>query len=170
MIIYDENIEKLLREKKYIYLPRKMKKHDHLKLYKKYYSIIEESYFKVIQIYYTNNTEYYSIKYTDTQLFAEISHPYELGYLYELLTDRKDIIHIPNIINTDISYTGAEIKLWFFYQKERNNFNKYIKFSPSIDKNSDCVISDEKYYFLYAEKSKNGNYYDCKVLLDNYTK
>lgn len=170
MIIYDENIEKLLREKKYIYLLRKMKKHDHLKLYKKYYSILEESYFKVMQIYYTNNTEYYSIKYTDTQLFAEISHPYDLDYLYELLTDRKDMIHISNIINTNISYTGAEIKLWFFYQKERNSFKKYIKFTPMVDRNSDCVISDEKYYFLYGEKSTKGNYYDCKVLLDTHKK
>jgi hypothetical protein len=170
MIIYDEDIEELLRSKNYIYFPRKLKKHDHLKLYKKYYSTFSNTYFKVHQIYYTENTEYYSIKYLDTRLFAEISYPYELDYLYELLTDRKDIIHIPNIINTDISYTGAEIKLWFFYQQEQHKFSKYYKFKPLIDKNSDSVICDEKYYFVYADKSLEGNYYNCRILLDTCIK
>ena len=55
-------------------------------------------------------------------------------------------------------------------QTSKEDFNKYIKFSPIIDKNSDSVIADEKYYFLYGEKSASGNYYDCKVLLDTHIK
>lgn len=166
MIIYTEKMEEFLRKEKYTYFPRKIKKSDHLKLYKKYYSAISDTCFKVIQIYYTGGIEYYSIKELGTLLFAEISYPYESEYLYELLTDRKNIIKIPNIVNTNISYSGAEIKLWFLYQRDNNNLDKYSKFISFIDKNSKSVICDEKYYFLYGKESDKGIYYDCKVSVD----
>lgn len=166
MIIYTDKMEEFLRKQNYTYLPRKIREQEHLKLYKKYYSTLSDTCFKVNQVYYTGGIEYYSVKEIGTLLFAEISYPYESEYLYELLTDRRNVIHLQNIINTNISYSGAEIKLWFLYQKDNNKLSKYSKFISFIDPNSKSVICDEKYYFLYGKESEKGIYYDCKMSAD----
>ena len=162
--IYPDKLEKFIMEENHLYIPRKIKINEHLKKFKRYWSSFSDLYFKVEEIYFANDIEYYSVKYPNL-LFGSISYPLNHEFTFELMIDKNNIANMDNIINTKISLSGAEIKFWFFIKKIDMNSDKYSGFWSFIDPNSKSLISDDKYYFLYASYN-NEIYKDCKVSLD----
>lgn len=164
--IYSDKLEKFLREENHQYIPRKIKSNENLKIYKRYWDAFSDTYYKIEKIYNVEDVEYYSVKYLDS-MFGEISFPVDFDYTYELMVDKNNLDKI-DIINNKISYSGAEIKYWFFINNIDLGSEIYNKFWPFIDPNSKSVISDDKYYFIFATLNKKGQYRDCKVSLDKY--
>lgn len=137
-----------------------------LKLYRKYFSVERNTLFKVWQIYEVGKELYYSIKYPD-HLFGEITYP--KGKLYELFSDSNNIRNTKTIINTKISYTGAEIRYWFFINNKLGK--KYKGFIPFINPNSKSCIMDNKYYFVYSKyDEKTNKYYNIIIIQDKERK
>lgn len=133
-----------------------------LKLFRKYFSVDRNTIFKVWQMYEAGKYKYYSVKYPD-HLFGEITFP--TGRLFELFSDSNNIKNIKSIINTKISYTGAEIRYWFFINKKLGR--KYKGFIPFIDPNSKSCIMDNKYYFIYSKYNpKTDKYYNIIMIQD----
>ena len=165
--IYPEKLEEFIKEG-HNYIPRKLKFREHLKLFKRYWLCYSDSYLKVDQIYNIENVEYYSVKFPNS-LFGQISYPLDEDSTFELMLDSNNVENVDNIINTKVSYSGAEIKFWFFIKNIDMNSEKYCGFWSFIEPNSKSVISDDKYYFLYAFYS-NDIYKKCKVSLDRNRK
>lgn len=85
---------------------------------------------------------------------------------YLLLKDHNHICEIDDIVNSKHSFTGAEIKYWFFI-KEIDCFNKQYKgFWGYVDASSDFEIADKTKYFLLGEPDKNGIYHNCRIKKD----
>lgn len=160
-LIYPQKLEELVKDNKYII--RKLAPGEKLKRYHRYWCTYSESFFKVIDIYNIDEYEYYTIKYQNT-LYGEITYP-DNEIIYELLIDYHNIASINDIVNNRISYTGAEIKHWFVMNQDKLLSEKYENFYPFLTVFSKSQISDDKSYFLYADKSDNV-YKDCKVSLD----
>ena len=166
--IYPEKLkEYILSEESNIdYIPRHIKFNEHLRLYRRYFvTCFGDDCIKVDEIYDVEGVEYYFVKYPNS-LYGTISFPLDNNYTYELLIDKKDIKNIDNIINTKVSYTGAEIKYWFFIHNIDLSSEKYIGFWSFLNPNSKNVISDDKYYFVKSIKEENGIYIDCRISLD----
>ena len=122
--------------------------------------------FKVQQAYQVNGRDYYTVKYIPDNLFGEISYPLDSDTTYELYTDKVGLAEIPSIINTKISYSGAEIRKWFFLHNSETSGPRFDGFWAFLNLNSLCSISDNKYYFLYAIDCNDGIYRKCKVSTD----
>lgn len=166
--IYPEKLkEYILSEESMIdYIPRHIKFKEHLRLYRRYWvNYFDDECIKVDQIYEVDGIEYYSVKCTNC-LYETITYPLDCNYTYELMIDKKDIKNIESIINTNISYTGAEIKYWFFMNKIDLSSEKYIGFWSFLNPNSKNLISDDKYYFVKSVLDTNGNLIKCKISLD----
>ena len=106
----DDLWSEILKKKKYI--PRRLRKHEHLKLYKKYwipyYGII-----KVKDVINVANQDYYDISYTSAGNTLHGVIPWPLPYdSYEMLRN-FDQIESLNFINKRKAVYGAEIKYWF---------------------------------------------------------
>lgn len=138
--------------KKFNYIPRKLNKNEHLKLYHRYWIPDMGGLIKVKDIWRIGKTEYYIVKYKG-DLSICFSYPLDeyIG-VYELLHDYDDICK-KNIINDDNSYTGAEIKYWFLI----NNNKSYDKFGKFVSLNSKLLISDNKRYKVYIDKTNRYN-------------
>lgn len=162
-LIYPKCITDYMEKKGVLYVPRKLRCGEHLKLYRRYFQLFPELYFKVIDIYDVGNREYYSIKYQD--LNGETSYPVNKN-TYEMMIDKNDISKLDNIINTKISYTGAEIKFWFYTHNIDLESEKYSGFWSFLFYGSKNEISDEKSYFVYSTLDNNGNYRKCKFSMD----
>jgi hypothetical protein len=117
----------------------------------------------VQQIYFVDDIEYYSVKYPKS-LFGEFSFPVNKNTC-ELYIDKNNISSISNIINSNISYSGAEIRYWFFIKNIDLSSNAYNGFWSFIDPDSKSLISDDKFYFLKAIY-KDGKYIKCRISLD----
>ena len=92
---------------------------------------------------------------------ACISYPVEKDNNYELLHNYSNIEN-ENIINSNISYTGAEIKFWFIYNRiDFSNYNNrgFLKYLESG--NRKC-ITDNKFYFVIYDSLLGIN----KIVLD----
>lgn len=166
--IYPEKLrEYILSEESQIdYIPRHIKFNEHLRLYRRYWvKYFDDECIKVDEIYEIEGVEYYYVKHPNS-LYDTITYPLDCNYTYELLIDKKDIKNIDNIINTKISYTGAEIKYWFFIHNIDLSSEKYIGFWSFLNPNSKNVISDDKYYFVKSYEQENGIHIDCRVSLD----
>ena len=163
--VYPEKLIQIL-ETNPQYIPRKILPNEHLKLYRRYYITDREESFKVQQEYQVDGRDYYTIKYIPDNLFGEISFPLNSDSTYELYTDKSDLCKIPSIINTKISYSGAEIRKWFFEHKSETSSPRFDGFWAFLNLNSLCSISDNKYYFLYAIDCDDGIYRKCKVSTD----
>lgn len=160
--IYPEKLELFLMNNTH-YLPRQVTSREHLKRYHRYWLTLSEEYIKVKDIYLVKDTEYYTVKYSKS-LFGSLSYPVEeIGY--ELLIDKINLHNVKEIVNTKTSYSGAQIKYWFFIHREELDHLKYEGFLPFLDPMSESKISDDKYYFLYA-KNCNNIYKNCKILLN----
>lgn len=158
--IYPEKLEEYLV--KYPYVSRKIREDEHLKQHHRYWLVYSDVNIKVQEVYQVFDREYYTIRYPES-LFGTKSFPCE--ECYELLVDRSDIIGIENIINDRTSYSGAQIKYWFFTHQEYLYDKKYEGFLSFIDISSKNVIADDKYYFL-SGKDINNIFKECKVILD----
>lgn len=162
--IYPEKLSNLIGYNNNSYIPRKLKIDERLRLYKRYWTSYSNDCFKVDKVYFIDGIEYYSVKYSNL-LHGEISFPVDSDYIYELHTDRNNIKSINNIINTKASFLGSEIKYWFHVNNIDLSSIKYSGFWSFLDPNSKSVISDNKYYFLFASYD-NDIYSDCKISLD----
>lgn len=160
--IYPKQLEELLEGTNYI--PRKLKLGENLKQYHRYWSSFFDVFFKVMQIYHVEKTEYYSVKFPNL-LFGEISFPVDYNYMYELMVDYHNIKDIENIINHSESFTGAEIRYWFYINKINLNDPKYRAFYPFLNPESKSGILDDKHYFICATQINNA-YTNCKVKID----
>lgn len=148
-VVYPDKLKKEILKNKYI--PRRCRELEHLKLYHRYYSTVY-GVFKVENIESIDGRDYYFIKYHNSKLFAAISYPIT-DTIYELLHDYDEIEKV-DLINSDKSYTGAEIKFWFVancIDFKDSNYDGYLSF---LNANSKNIISDNKYYFVYRNKSK----------------
>ena len=161
---FDNSLEKLIKRKKII--PYQVNPGDKLLRGKWYYDIYYSSLFKVLEVKYkpggildyaiTKSDEGYS-NYISTQLT-----PYE-DYIIDY--DRNGLAE-EVIINSEKSYTGAEIRYWFF-MNDINCFDpKYKLFWTYVDTYSKNKVSDKQKYFLYAVL-KNNVYSHCRVIKDN---
>ena len=148
-VVYPDELEKEIIKNKYI--PRKCRELEHLKLYHRYYTT-RYGVFKVENIESIKGIEYYFIKYNNGKLFGVISHPIT-DTIYELLHDYDEIEKV-NLINSNKSYSGAEIKFWFVINNINFKDQKYDGFLSFLNANSKNIISDSKYYFVYRNKSK----------------
>lgn len=158
--VYPEELGQVVRRKHYI--PRKLEYKEHLKQYKKYW--LSEQCIKVEEVYFIKGTEYYQVRFPQ-KMFGQISYPVDCSSCYELKTDHKEIYKLDCIINTNKSYTGAEIKYWFYTHHINEDTEAYNEFWSFLDPNSKNVISDSKFYFLFA-RICDGKYINCRVCLD----
>mgnify|MGYP003405529749 CR=1 FL=1 len=88
------------------------------------------------------NIQYYIyfIKYNNGKLFGVISHPIT-DTIYELLHDYDEIEKV-NLINSNKSYSGAEIKFWFVINNINFKDQKYDGFLSFLNANSKNIISE----------------------------
>lgn len=164
---FDNSLEKLIKRKKII--PYQVNPGDKLLRGKWYYDIYYSSLFKVLEVKYkaggvldyaiTKSDEGYN-SYISTQLT-----PYE-DYIIDF--DRNGLSE-EMIINSEKSYTGAEIRYWFF-MNDINCFDpKYRLFWTYVDTYSKNRVADKQKYFLYAVL-KNNVYSHCRVVKDTVKK
>ena len=161
--LYPPKLEEFIKENT-CYIPRLIRFDEHLKMYHRYWRISQSEYFKVYQIYDVEGDEYYSVKYMEN-LTGELSFPIDKNNIYELLYDRRLIGEVPFIINNRISYSGAEIRFWFFIKKIDLDSRRFNGFWSYLDPLSKSAISDDKYYYLFG-RDIDGEFRDCKVSLD----
>lgn len=163
--IYPKSLEEYMKSKpESVYIPRRLYNDEKLRLYKRYYQVFQELYFKVIDVYNTDGIEYYTIRYNDSMI-GTMTFPIDYSTTYEMIPDRMDIANLDNIINTDISYTGAEIKFWFYSHNIDFDDEYYEKFYPYISNTSKSEISDEKSYFVYTSTNESRK---CRFVLDKF--
>jgi hypothetical protein len=164
--IYPKHVAEYISISKNNYIPRHIKENEHLKQFHRYLDIYDNFPFKVEEVQYISDTEYYNVRYPD-YLYAEIPFPLSSYYIMELLHDNNGIESLDNIINSRKSFTGAEIKYWFFIHRIDIEDKKYCGFWSFINPNSKNVISDDKYYFIKGDY-EDDMYKKCKISLDKY--
>ena len=158
--IYPPKLEEYIKSSRYI--PRKIRKNEHLKIYHRYWLNDYNDAAKVDDIFTENHIEYYSIKYNN--MYGCISNPVSVD-TYELLYNKNEIEKI-NIINSSKSYTGAEIKYWFWMNNIDISINsKYSGFWSFLNQNSSNILIDNKYYFVSYNKNRRQK---CQMILDKY--
>ena len=150
--IFPEELEYIIKKKGFI--PRRVT-NARLKPKHKYYIPEYKGIVKVEDIISISNINYYIITYgngmngcTSAQMTG-----------YELL---KDYYHIAdkNIINSDQSYYGYEIRFWFVKNQIDIHKIKYKGFYKYFT-DKDYIISDFKRYILTCER-KDGSR-ECKI-------
>ena len=157
--IYPPKLEEYIRKNKFI--PRKIRKNEHLKMYHRYWLEDYNDIVKVEDIFFTSGVEYYSVKYNSMN--SCISAPVTAIGTYELLYN-KDCIEKLNLINSDTSYTGAEIKYWFILNNiDLKHGAIYAGFWSFLNPNSNNLLIDNKYYFVSYNKSRKQK---CQIILD----
>lgn len=139
--IYPDDLEEDIRTHKYI--PRRCKVDEKLRLNHRYWIPDYKGFVKVYDIFNADGTEYYSVRF-DGNMNAAIPHPIDDDF-YELLHD-YDEIEKQKIINSDKSYSGAEIKFWFVYQKIDLSSKKYKGYWTYFNPDSKYLLVDNKYY------------------------
>ena len=142
--IYSEALEEEIINS--LYIPRKFKSNEKLKLYHKYWIPEFEGTIKVHEIEYINGIPYYFIKF-GKNMCANITYPISYSNMYELLHN-YDNIENENIINSSKSYSGAEIKFWFIVNTIDFDNPLYKGFWSFLDDTSMSVVADNKYYFV----------------------
>ena len=160
---FDNSLEKLIKRKKII--PYQVNPGDKLMRGKWYYDLYYSTLFKVLDVKYkaggildyaiTKSDEGYS-SYISTQL-----SPYE-DYIIDY---DKSGLSEEIIINSEKSYTGAEIRYWFFMNDITCFDQKYRYFWTYVDSFSKNRVSDKQKYFLYATL-RNNVYSHCRVVKD----
>jgi hypothetical protein len=106
----------------------------------------------------------YAITKSDEGYSSYISTPLSQYEDYIIDHDINNIAE-QDIINTEKSYTGAEIRYWFFINNITCFDPKYRYFWAYVDTYSNNRVSDKQKYFLYAA-IRNGVYTHCRVVKD----
>ena len=95
-------------------IPRILKQNELLKPFCKYWNIEYPGVIKVISSEVIENINYYYITYgTGQQFYGVLTYPVPKN-TYELLHNKYKIEEV-EIRNSNVEYTGAEIKYWFSY-------------------------------------------------------
>lgn len=145
MNIYNKELEEVIFE--YGYIPRAFKPKERLKIYHKYWIPAFKGMVKVIDVLFIEDTEYYIFKYDNLKLDCCLSYPVYYEGIYELLHNYGELEN-ENIINSGISYTGAEIRYWVV----KNHINckeleEYLKLDTPLS-----IIDNKKYFLNKTDK------------------
>jgi hypothetical protein len=160
---FDNSLEKLIKRKRII--PYQVNPGDRFMKGKWYYDMFFGSLFKVIDVKYkSGNILEYAITKSDEGYSSYISTPLSPYEDYIIDHDINNIAE-QDIINTEKSYTGAEIRYWFFINNITCFDPKYRYFWAYVDTYSNNRVSDKQKYFLYAA-IRNGVYTHCRVVKD----
>lgn len=160
---FDNSLEKLIRRKQLI--PYQCTPGDRFMRGKWYYDSYYSSLFKVIDVKYkSGNVLDYAITKSDEGYNSYITTPLSPeDFIIDF--DKSGLVK-ENIINSEKSYTGAEIRYWFFMNNIDCFNTKYRYFWTYVDTFSNNRISDKQKYFLYAGM-RNDEYIHCRVIKDN---
>ena len=160
---FDNSLEKLIRRKQLI--PYQCTPGDRFMRGKWYYDSYYSSLFKVIDVKYkSGNVLDYAITKSDEGYNSYITTPLSSeDFIIDF--DKSGLVK-ENIINSEKSYTGAEIRYWFFMNNIDCFNTKYRYFWTYVDTFSNNRISDKQKYFLYAGM-RNDEYIHCRVIKDN---
>ena len=165
-IYYPNQLINILRKSKSPLIPKRLSdKQKILKPHHKYYAteFASASYFKVIDSFNTDQETYVVLLFVDNLYWTLPSRLNKMLDIYELLYDKNNILNT-NIINSNSSYYGYEIRYWFF---NKNN-NKLNDFKDYLDNNGKYKIDDSCKYFITADiNKKSGKYYNAKINHDN---
>ena len=160
--IYPQELSKFIKSNHYI--PKKLRYVSEIKQFARYYCLEQNIGFKVEEVIEVSDQIYYQIRILNNNRQAVIPYEEKFTY-YELLTDRLDIKHTDEIINTDIKYFGSEIKYWFFIHKINLEEPPYKGFASLVTKGGNHLISDKKMYILKANYNKDKDIYtSCKAI------
>ena len=154
MNIYSPELEQIIAE--YHYIPRMFRYKEKFKLYHKYWiPEFTNTVIKVIDISFIDDIEYYFIKYDDGKMYGCIPYPIEYNVVYELLHN-YDNLEDQNIVNSDISYTGAEIRYWFIINdKLKPDILTLIDLkSELVDNHKYFIYRKKKQYFLHEDSGR----------------
>jgi hypothetical protein len=159
---FDNSLEKLIRRKQLI--PYQCTPGDRFMRGKWYYDSYYSSLFKVIDVKYkSGNVLDYAITKSDEGYNSYITTPLSSeDFIIDF--DKSGLVK-ENIINSEKSYTGAEIRYWFFMNNIDCFNTKYRYFWTYVDTFSNNRISDKQKYFLYAGM-RNDEYIHCRVIKD----
>ena len=156
--IYPPKLEEYIRKNKYI--PRKVRDNEHLKLYHRYWLEDYNEVVKVDDIFIVRCVEYYSIR--CKSMVSCIPAPVP-KYTYELLHNKERIEKV-DLINSEKSYTGAEIKYWFLMNNIDLEFgSQYSGFWSFLNPCSKNLLIDNKFYYVSYNTERKQK---CQVILD----
>ena len=156
--IYPPKLEEYIRKNKYI--PRKVRDNEHLKLYHRYWLEDYNEVVKVDDIFIVRCVEYYSIR--CKSMVSCIPAPVP-KYTYELLHNKEHIEKV-DLINSEKSYTGAEIKYWFLMNNIDLEFgSQYAGFWSFLNPCSKTLLIDNKFYYVSYNIERKQK---CQVILD----
>ena len=160
---FDNSLEKLIKRKKII--PYQLGPGDKLQRGKWYYDLYYSTLYKVTEVKYkTGGILDYAITKSDEGYNSYISTPPSPYEDYQIDYDRNGLSE-DIIINSEKSYTGAEIRYWFFMNDITCFDPKYKYFWTYVDTYSKNRVSDKQKYFLKAEL-KDDVYTHCRVVKD----
>ena len=160
MSIYIEDLESIVLQ--YNYIPRIFRPNEKFKLYHKYYVPEFKGIIKVVNIEVIDDIEYYFFKYDNLKLDACISYPIEYEGVYELLHN-YDRLEDKDIINSEISYTGAEIRYWFIMHNYKD-YKKYKPLYPYLKCTGKYSMTDNRKYYINYKNRQFEVIKDCTYL------
>lgn len=145
------------------FIPYHISRHQRYEINRIYYNNYWSSYFKVIDVEYNKNgfLDDAYVKWEDG-CYGLICTELQMDD-YLLSYDSKKIYNIKEIINNGRSYTGAEIRYWFFINKITVLDEKYQGFWRYLDNNSGYCIQDNTRYRLFADLNNN-TYERCRIV------
>lgn len=128
-----------------------------------YYNAYWNMSFQVLSVKYDkdNNLDEAEVRWDDG-CYGIICTDISPGEDYILVKDYKKAYQKKNIINTDDTYTGAEIIYWFYLQGASILDNKYKGFWEYIDYFSKNRIQDNNQYRVYGTL-RHGVWKNCKI-------
>lgn len=135
-----------------------------------YWIAMEEKWFKVEEVEYCFNNRTNPI--LDHVQIMWMDHLQ--GYIctdlciydFRLEKDKFNIRGLKTLVNTNESYSGAEIEYWLFVHDISIMDDKYTEFWKYIDRDSESHIDSNRFYYIYAKEDSKGNYYNVYFKLD----
>lgn len=148
LLLYPEKLQnEVMKNKNYI--PRKLRHHERLKIYHRYYND-EFGIFKIRDVELIGGVEYYFITYKKN-MTAVIPYPtYNNCKCYELMVNRDELENKSIINNRTTTFFGAEIKFWFVVNDVDFNDENYIGFKSELD----SIYDSKKYHVRRNKKLK----------------
>lgn len=150
LVRYNPTLDKIAKKLKFI--PYRLKENSDYQVNRIYWSDYWGSYFRVIKIGYTGKHLGVDVKYQDGNYGHIETDLCKYDFLLEY--DHTGISE-KDIINSNISYTGAQIEYWIFCNYNDNDNPVYKMFRKYLDNNSRMRIDPYNYYFVCLEE-KNG--------------
>lgn len=161
-ISYNECLEELIKEKKLI--AYELSPNDKLIKNKWYFDSYYQKLIKVINVEYTHGILDHAETKSIEGYKSYITTPLGINDYY--IEFDREFLYKKKIININQSFTGAEIRYWFFMNNIDCFNKKYRNFWQYVDTYSSNRLNDKARYFLKAKLNKHGYYYDCAVIKD----